>query len=126
MTDDADILFRAVYRGESVIVNHAKYAEIETLVGIVGPPRDLLELWSLIAIRVGSTVDIHALGWRLLLANTWITSSVVAVDLTAGAVRTRSGKAYLLGSPDESELDPELRAHLAYALRTWGLDNVSA
>ena len=121
---DADILFRAVYRGEPVIVTHAKDAEIELFAGEVGPPRDMLELWSLIAIRCGSAFDIHALGWRLLLANTWITSSLVAVDLTAGAVRTRSGNNYLLGGRDKSELDPELRAHLAYALRTWGFDDV--
>jgi hypothetical protein len=123
MTDE-DILFRAVYRGDPVIVTHAQDAEIETLVGPVGPPRDKLELWSLIAIRIGSAIDIHALGWRQLLANTWITSSLLAVDLTAGAVRTLSGKNYLLGGRDKSELDPELRAHLAYALGTWGFDDV--
>jgi hypothetical protein len=121
---DADILFRAVYRGEAVIVTHAKDAEIELFAGEAGPPRDKLELWSLIAIRCGSAFGIHALGWRLRLANTCITSSVVAIDLTAGAVRTWSGKNYLLGSRDESELDPELRAHLAYALQTWGFDDV--
>src|ERR1700731_3163903 len=119
-----DILFRAAYRGEAVIVTHATNAEIELFAGEVGPPRDMLELWSLIAIRCGSAFDIHALGWRLLLENTWITSPLLAIDSAAGAVRTRSGHTYLLGCRDKSELDPELRAHLAYALRTWGFDDV--
>jgi hypothetical protein len=121
---DADILFRVVYNGDPVVVTHAEDTGIELFAGEVGPARDVLELWSLIAIRCGSAFDIHALGWRLLLENTWITSPLLAVDLTAGAVRTRSGHTYLLGGRDKSELDPELRAHLAYALRTWGFDDV--
>jgi hypothetical protein len=48
----------------------------------------------------------------------------VAVNLTKAAVRTRSGHVYLLGVHDQPELDPELHAHLAYALKTWGFENV--
>ena len=48
----------------------------------------------------------------------------MAVNLTLGAVRTRSGKAYLLGIRDQPQLDPELRAHLSYALREWGFEDV--
>jgi hypothetical protein len=121
----SEILFRAVFHGDEVIVTHATDAEVELFAGKVGPPRDMLELWSFIAIRCGSAFDIHALGWRILLANTWITSPLRAIDLTARAIRTRSGHAYLLGRRDTVELDPELRAHLAYALRTWGFDDVS-
>ncbi|WP_158933125.1 hypothetical protein [Acidisphaera sp. S103] len=121
---DADILFKAIYRGKPVSVTHASDVEIESVVGTVGPPQDMLELWSFIAIRIGSAVDIHALACRVRLRNTWITSSIVAVDLTARAIRTWSGQNYLLGTRDEPELDPELRAHLAYALRTWGFTDV--
>lgn len=124
MTEE-DILFRAVYRGDPATVTRASDAEIADLVGTVGPPQDKLEIWNLIAIRVGPAIDIHALGWRHLLRNTWITSSVVAVDLTAKSIRTLSGKNYSLGLRNKHELDPELRAHLAYALRTWGLTDVA-
>lgn len=81
-------------------------------------------MWSLIAVRTGLAVEIHALGWRLLLAKTYITSRVVAVDFTVGAVRTRSRKIYLLGARDLPDLDPDLRDHLGYALRTWGFGDV--
>jgi hypothetical protein len=119
-----DILFHAVYRDDPVTVTLATNDEIEFLAGPVGAAEDMLELWSLVAIRMGLAVEIHALGWRLLVANTWITSPIVAVNLTLGAVRTRSGKVYLLGIRDQPELDPELRAHLGYALREWGFEDV--
>jgi hypothetical protein len=121
---DSPILFNAVYRDAPVTVTHATPDELESLAGPVGSALDLLELWSVIAIRFGTAVELHALGWRVLLANTWITSPLRAVNLTEGAVRTRSGKVYLLGSRDQPDLDPELRSHLAYALRTWGFDDV--
>jgi hypothetical protein len=121
---DSDILLRAAYRGGPVTVTHATAEEIEALAGPVslGDSKlgdDMLELWSLIAIRFEAAVEIHALGWRVLLANTWVSSRVVAANLTEGIVRTRSGKMYLLGVRDKPDLDPELRAHLAYALKTW-------
>ena len=121
---DADILFRAVYRGDPVTVTHAKDAEIELLAGEVGPTKDTLKLWSIVAIRYSKATEIHALGWRRLLENTWITSPLVAADLAAGSIRTRSGNAYSLGIRDDKELDPVLRDHLAYALRTWRFDDV--
>jgi hypothetical protein len=123
-----DILFDARYRGALVLVAHATTDEVESLAGPVGPADgkpadDLMELWSLISIRFTSAIEIHALGWRTLLANTWISSPLVAVNLTEGSLRTRSGKIYLLGVRDQPELDPELRSHLAYALKTWGFDD---
>ncbi len=121
---DAPILFEAVWRGDPVTVTHATQDEIAFLWGGVDSADDMLELWSLIAIRSGPAVELHALGWRLLLANTWITSPLVAVDRTVGAVRTRSGRTYALGVRDKPALDPELRAHLGYALRTWGYADV--
>lgn len=85
----------------------------------------MLERWSFVAVRDPRRgTGVHALGWRMLLRNTWITSPVLVVDRASGAIRTRSGNAYLLGSRDGSDLDPELREHLAYALRTWGFDDV--
>ncbi len=125
----SDILFWTACQRGLVTVTHATANEIEALAGPVGPDdgkpaNDMLELWSLIAIRSGGAVEIHALGWRVLLANTWISSRVIVASLTEGVVRTRSGKTYLLGVRDKPELDPELRAHLAYALRTWGFDDV--
>jgi hypothetical protein len=124
---DADVLFEATWHGDAVTVTHATVEEIAFLSGPVGDGggEDLLELWSLIAIRNGPLSEIHGLGWRLLLANTWITSPVVAANMTLGAIRTESGKTYLLGARDKPQLDPELRRHLAYALRTWGFEDVS-
>lgn len=81
----ADILFEVIYRGEPEIVTNVRGAEIESLIGTVGPPQDMLEFWSLIAIRSGAATEILAIGWRLLLANKWIKFSAAAVDLTAVA-----------------------------------------
>jgi hypothetical protein len=125
MTDAAEApLFEASWEGEPVTVTFATADEIELLAGPVGVVEDMLELWSLVAIRTGGAVELHALGWRLLLANTYITSPVVAVNLTHGAIRTRSGKTYLLGARDKPQLDRALRCHLGYALRQWGYDDV--
>jgi hypothetical protein len=121
---DVPILFEAVYHGDPVIVTHATQDEIELLAGTVDSAGDMLELWSLIAIHFGPAVDVHAIGWRLLLANAWVTSPLVAVDRTAGAVRTRSGRTYALGARDQPALDPELRAHLGSALKKWGFEDV--
>jgi len=120
----ADLLFEATWHSDAVTVTHATVEEIAFLSGPVGEGQDLLEVWSLIAIRNGPLSEIHALGWRLLLANTWITSPVVAANLTLGAIRTESGKTYLLGVRDQPELDPELRRHLGDELRKWGYDDV--
>ena len=64
-----DILLRADYRGDPVTVTLAINDEIEFLPGPVGAAEDMLELWSFVAIRIGLAVEIHALGWRLLIAN---------------------------------------------------------
>jgi hypothetical protein len=120
-----DLLFEASYHGSPVAVGRATDDEIAALAGTVGRGSDVLERWSLVAIRDPARgPEVHALGWRMLLGNTWITSPVIVVDLATGAVRTRSGNAYLLGSRDRADLDPELLEHLAYALRTWGYDDV--
>jgi hypothetical protein len=117
-------LFTATFRGDPVRVTHATAEEIESLAGPIGNPSDLLELWSLVAIHFDQLIEIHALGWRVLLANTWITSPLVGVNLTLDTVLTRSRKIYMLGSRDKPELDPNLRSHLADALKTWGFDDV--
>lgn len=124
----ASLLLEATYHGNAISVGHADEAELALLAGAVASAgvRDELELWSLVAIRdpAGRGTEVHALGWRTDLANTWITSPLTAVDLTASIVSTRSGHSYQLGTPDTPELNPELRGHLAYALRTWGFDDV--
>ena len=88
---------------------------------------DVLEHWSLIAIGgLGEgCADVHALGWRRGLSNTWITSPLVAVDLAAQAIQTMSGHVYALGRRDNpAGMQPELADHLDYALRTWGFVNL--
>lgn len=72
----------------------------------------------------GRCAALHALGWRVGLANTRITSPLRGVDLAGGAVCTSSGKVSVLGDPDDPELHPLLREHLAHALRTWGIGDV--
>jgi hypothetical protein len=127
MTEPAD-LFEVAFRGRAMSVGHATDAELAHLAGAVASAeaRDQLDAWSLIAMRdaAGSGTKVHALGWRTGLLNTWITSPLVVVDRVANVVSTRSGHAYSLGRPDTRELHPALREHLAYALRTWGFDDV--
>jgi hypothetical protein len=121
---DGDTLFHAIYRGEPVTVTLATADEIEFLSGPVGDGQDILELWSLVAVRIGLAVEFHALGWRLLLAKAYVTSRVVTVNLTYGAIQTRSGRIYFLGARDQQDLDPELRSHLGDVLRAWGFEDV--
>ena len=125
---DGAVLFRATYRRTPASVGHATEAELAAIAGPVNPAsaRDLLHAWSLIAVRdpVGRGTAVHALGWRVDLGNTWITSVLVGVDLNARAVSTRSGHAYRLELKDGRELAPSLRDHLVYALRTWGFADV--
>jgi hypothetical protein len=123
-TGGAEVLFEANWRGEQVTVTHATADEVEFLSGPVGDGQDLLELWSLIAIRIGLAVEYHALGWRISVAKTHVTSRVVTVNLTLGAIRTRSGKTYRLGVRDQPDLDPALRNHLGDTLRAWGFEDV--
>ena len=120
--------FTARYRGQLVVIGPATMPELAALTKPVAKVacRDHLDQWTLVAIRdtARPVVAVHVLGWRTMLANTWITSSLTAVDPEKTAVATRSGHVYLLGDPDSTDLDPELRDHLAYALRTWGFADV--
>jgi len=122
----SEALFKSVYRGHAVTIGHANDAELSLIAGSIAPEAadDLLELWSLIAIRDPAGTKIHALGWRLFLADSWITSPLVIADFGNRVVSTRSKHTYTLGCQDRSELDPGLRDHLAYALRTWGFVDV--
>jgi hypothetical protein len=128
---EPSVLFHAAFRGRAVTVGHATDAELADLAGTAGTAgtaeaRDELDAWSLVAVRdaAGRGTEIHALGWRTGLLNTWITSPLLIVDLVANTVSTTSGHAYSLGRRDAKDLRPELRRHLAYALRTWGFDDV--
>src|SRR6267154_1022063 len=124
MMEPKIILFQVTFRGCAVRVGHATDAELGRLDGTVAPAdaRDQLDAWSLIALRdvADGGNEIHALGWRTGLLNTWITSPLIIVDRAANTISTTSGHAYSLGRPDSRELHPALRGHLAYALRTWG------
>ena len=122
-------LFRAVHQGGPVTVGHASPEDLAALPGYPDPGsvRDVLERWSLVAIRFsGDRTEIHALGWRVAERNTWITSPLVAMDMDASMVATRSGHAYRLGTRDGAGVAPGLRSHLAYALRTWGFTDVQS
>lgn len=125
---EAPLLFEAARRGVPVVVRHVGEAGLAALAGEVGREASLdsLDPWSIVSIgrADGRGATLHALGWRVGLVNTWITSPLRSMDLAAGAVRTSSGKVYALGEPDAPGLHPLLREHLAYALRTWGFDDV--
>lgn len=121
-------LFLTTYCGNPINVGHANETELARLTETIDSTAacDVLKLWSLVAVREPAErgTKVHALGWRAQLANTWITSPLVAVDMAAGAVTTTSGHVYLLAERDELQLEPALRGHLAYALRMWGFDDV--
>ena len=117
----------ATQRGRLVTVAHATDEELSVLAATTPlmPATDTLESWSLIAIRglQEGGIELHALGWRAALSNTWITFALSAVDLAAGAagrVRTSSGHVYRLGRFDSRDsLRPLLLEHLGYALHRW-------
>ncbi len=124
----SDLLFRATSYGNLVEVGLASGAELAVIAGVVEPAsaRDTLETWSLVAIHhlADRRTEVHALGWRRHLDNTWITSRLVSFDPDTKAVGTQSGHTYRLGTEDVPGLSPELRDHLAYALHTWGFTDV--
>lgn len=123
-------LYGATYHGNSVEIGLARDAELAAIAGSVFPAstRDLLDPWSLVAIRNldGCRTEVHALGWRAALGNTWITSTLVGVDLQMRGVSTRSGYVYRLGTEEVPGPSPELRDHLVYALHTWGFTDVGS
>lgn len=122
------LLFRATFRGSRMVIAHAETMELGPLLGSLAhePIRDTLTSWSLVAIRSEDNLpsEIHALGWRLEEANTWITSPVTSLDQEAQMIRTRSGAIYRLGAPDGDGIRPDLLRHLVYALRVWGYVDV--
>ena len=123
-------LFQAAYRGRPVVVGQATLEELSVVAQDVDTAgfRDCLERCLLVAIRDPGRprVNVHALGWRVGLKNTWITSRLLSVDTVRGAVATRSGHVYRLEHADVGELAPELADHLRYALHQWGFKDVQA
>jgi hypothetical protein len=122
-------LFTATHRGRVKVVGQATENELAAITKPVAveASRDFLERWSLVAIRDADRpgVEIHALGFRPKLRTTWITSPLTGVDMTSRAVATWSGHVYVLGQADDGpDLNPELRAHLGYALKAWGFNDV--
>ena len=71
---DSDLPFRATYRGNPVEIGLARDAGLAVIVGCIFPSstRDLLDAWSLVAIRDadGHGTEVHAPGWRVALGNT--------------------------------------------------------
>ncbi len=120
-------LFQATYHVHPVVIGRASPQELSAINQDVDTAgcRDDLELWCLVAIRDPRRpqVQIHALGWRSALQNTWITSRLVAVDALKRAVATMSGHVYRLGEADAEELEPQLREHLRYALHQWKFES---
>jgi hypothetical protein len=123
---EAAILFRARRLGEPVTVTTATDTDLSRLAGAVDSATDMLEFWTLLAIRSSSETVVHVVGWRMLLAQPWISHALVAYDKALGAIRTSSGDQYSLGLPGLGELDPELRALIANTLRGWGFKYVRA
>lgn len=125
-----DILFSATSRGSRIAVGPATDEELAAIARpiLFATAQDVLLPSMLVSIRTAGDLDVavHALGWRLVLANTWITSRLLAADLESGAVGTWSGKVYTLVGCNSRELPPPLHDHLGYALRLWGYDDVTA
>ena len=120
-------LFHASKPGRAASVSHATETELADLAGTspVAEPSDRLDGWSLVTVRDGNVrLTVHALGWKGELANAWITSPLVWADPIGRVVSTSSGHTYRLGAPDRPSLQPDLRSHLARALRTWGFADV--
>ena len=117
------ILFRARRRREPVAVTLATDADLAAVAG-VDSASDMVEFWRFIAVRSSSGVAIHAVGWRLLRATVWITSALVAVDRTLGAIETMAGNQYSLGVPGRSLLEPELANAITAALRRRGFTHL--
>ena len=105
------LLYRATYRGNSVEIGLAGDAELAAIAGSVFPAsmRDVLD---------GQETEVRALGWRVALGNTCVTSVLVGGGMQAWVVSTRAGHAYRLEIEDMPELCPELWSYLTYALRT--------
>ena len=117
------VLLHAVYRGRAISVGWATDVELDAIRGpVLHNVRDVLESWFLVAIRDpgGLGTQVHALGWRPKMANTWITSALTSVEQDGNLVATRSGHAYRLACRGEAENAPILLDHLIYTLRTWG------
>lgn len=121
-------IFEATYRGFTVIIGNATNRETALIAGKVdnAKAKDVLETWHFIALRdpTGGGAAVHALGWRAGLLNTWITSSLVVVDLHEGGIITRSGNHYKLGHRSDGELENELYELLADSLIKWGFENL--
>lgn len=120
----SEILFHARRLGQPVTVTPALDVEIARLAGRIDAATDMLEFWRLIAIRCDADTAVHAVGWRILWAQPYITAALTTYDKELGAIRTGTGDQFSLGVPGPVGLDPELRAFIARALRSWGFSHV--
>ena len=126
---DGDLLFLASFRELTTWVGHARCDEISALAPSPKHEelRGHLDHWALIAIRfVGRPeTQLHALGSVRETGCVWITSRIMSSGENQSSIITWSGNRYNLGSRGAPELAPELRAHLRYALLTWGFVDVT-
>ena len=123
----AGAMFRAMHRQSCVTIGRADRDELLALADGGGSEcrRDAIDTWSLIAIRgLARGTRVHALGWRVGLANNWITSPIARINLGPLTVSTVSGHAYRLMSPEGAKLRPALREHLCHALHCWGFHDI--
>lgn len=123
-------LFSATWHGRAATIGLATRAELGSITSPERPGsvQDVMRPSMLIAVREDGCrdVEIHALGWRMSLLTTWITSTLVSIDTARTVIRTSSGRVYGLEDLQDSECIPTLLGHLDYALRRWGFDDVAA
>ncbi len=124
----SDDLFRATLRGRRMTIGPAAAVD---LTAIAGPTptsavTDVLRPAMLVAIHASGFqgAAVHAVGWRRGLADVWATSALVSVDLEVRVIVTSSGNAYFIPDGVGGDLHPRLYKHLAYALQTWGCDDI--
>lgn len=120
----SQVLLRARRDSPKATVTLATEAVMSGLAGTVDHAFDMLESWRLIVIGSEAETTLHALGWRRLLAQPWLTSPLTTYDKDLRTIRTSTGEQYSLGMPGPPDLEPELHAHLVSTLRGWGFKYV--
>lgn len=121
-------LLRANFQGDEIEIGPARADEVIRLETDLrgSATRDVIDLWTFVAIRFPPprVPEVHALGWRVQLQNTWITSALVSVSIQSRRIGTASGHDYSLGTRDGPGLRVELWEHLIYSLQTWGFRDI--
>jgi len=87
------------------------------------PVKDVIDDWRLISFRDKRTGrnQVLLLGDSQKKGNSWITSSIVLIDLPQNIVVTKSMSVYKLGSQGNGEPPRRHLIHVCAALHKWGL-----